>query len=137
MHVFNVLPFAYICNDKKSPDCEPSTQNYGPLPKKKNKKNCRLSLSLQETPSHERCTISIVVMNVHGAGHTAFNDARQQHEGKAGVVFLSIEEGVNVLGERITVGDGSPLPPNAKNKKALPMKKVGVWGGCVCVCVCV
>ncbi|CAN0359712.1 unnamed protein product, partial [Laminaria digitata] len=77
----------------------------------------------EDTSDLDRCTISILVLNVHGAGHTAFDQARKAHEGKPGVVFLAINEAVDAEGLPVRVGDGGPLPRRV-NRKALPTTKV-------------
>lgn len=70
----------------------------------------------------------MLVLNVHGAGHTAFDQARKAHEGKPGVVFLTIEDAADAEGLPIQVGDGRPNP-RAANRKAMPTPKVRKGGG--------
>eukprot|EP00904_Undaria_pinnatifida_P000487 jgi/Undpi1/10439/HiC_scaffold_29.g12889.m1 len=77
----------------------------------------------QEPSEFDHCTISILVLNVHGEGHTAFDKARKAHEGKPGVIFLTMQEAVDAQGLPIKVGDGGPLPLRV-NRKALPTTKV-------------
>lgn len=74
--------------------------------------------------------MSILVMNVHGPGHDAFYKARDKHEGKPGIAFVTVGEVVGVDGNPIVVGQGDPLEDvSAATRKTLPLTKVGV---CLC-----
>lgn len=64
-------------------------------------------------------------MNAYGAGHMAFEQAQEKYKGNTSVVFLSVGEGEDGLGNAIRVGLGDNLQTNTgTNKKALPMKVV-------------
>lgn len=83
--------------------------------------------------------MSVLVMNVHGPGHDAFDEARKRYEGTPGIAFFDVGEIVDVKGNPIAVGEGDALDVKSRAmKKTLPLTKVGFFActSRVGVCAC-
>lgn len=75
-----------------------------------------------------RQSVTVLVVNLHGPGHTAFEEARRRHEGVTpGVEFLSVGvDGFDGFGGFVeAVGDGLSMDGHpVGNRKSLPTPKV-------------
>lgn len=76
-----------------------------------------------------RGSVTVLVVNMHGTDHAAFDELRRQHEGiTPGVEFATIsDDNVDGFGRYVNpIGNGRPLQNRrGANRKSIPNAKVG------------